>query len=49
MFRMLDMPIEQIKLMLCETDELDNLLGKQEKVLEKNWQIQSVRLISVKI
>lgn len=35
MFRMLDMPIEQIKLMLCETDELDNLLGKQEKVLEK--------------
>ncbi len=35
MFRMLDMPIEQIKLMLCETDELDNLLGKQEKALEK--------------
>lgn len=35
MFRMLDMPIEQIKLMLCETDELDNLLRKQEKALEK--------------
>lgn len=35
MFRMLDMPIEQIKLMLCETDELDNLLVKQEKALEK--------------
>lgn len=35
MFRMLDMPIEQIKLMLCEADELDNLLGKQEKALEK--------------
>ena len=35
MFRMLDMPIEQIKLMLFETDELDNLLVKQEKALEK--------------
>lgn len=35
MFRMLDMSIEQIKLMLCETGELDNLLGKQEKALEE--------------
>lgn len=31
MFRMLDMPIEQIKLMLFETDELDNLLVKPGK------------------
>lgn len=35
MFRMIDMPIEQIKLILSENQKLPQLLNEQEKMLEQ--------------
>lgn len=35
MFRMIDMPIEQIKLILSENHKLPQLLNEQEKMLEQ--------------
>lgn len=35
MFRMIDMPIEQIKLILSEKQKLPQLLNEQEKMLEQ--------------
>ena len=49
MFRMIDMPIEQIKLILSENHKLPQLLNEQEKMLEQKLEIQDMQLEYVNI